>query len=168
MKFTNLLLAALFVLVASTASFAQKQLPESLTMETLKGKKVKLKDFVAEKGKVTVISFWATWCKPCKEELDNIANDYYEDWVDEYDIAFLAVSMDDTRTKTKVPGIVETKEWKYDILCNPDNSAYQSIGFNTVPFTLLIDTDGNIVYKHSGYKPGDEEELAEAIEKASK
>jgi len=168
MKLTKLLFAALFVMLASSLTFAQnKKLPTSLSMETLQGKKVNLKEYIAEKGKVTVISFWASWCKPCKAELDNIAMDYYEIWKDDYDIEFLAISMDNARTKSKVPGIVNTKGWEYDILCNPDNSAYQQIGFNTVPFTLLIDAEGNIVYKHTGYKPGDEEDLEEAIINAS-
>ena len=169
MKFSKFLLASLtLLLVASTTTFAQKSLPESLTMETLSGKKVKLKDYVAEKGKVTVVNFWATWCKPCKEELDNINADYLEAWQDDYDIEFIAVSMDDARTKPKVKGVVDTKGWEYDILCNPDNSAYQALGFNSCPYTLLLDAKGNIVYTHTGYKHGDEEELEAEIEKASK
>lgn len=158
----------LCLLLTSSSIFAQsnKQLPESLTMETLSGKKVKLKDYVAEKGKVTVVNFWATWCKPCKEELDNINADYLGDWQDDYDIEFIAVSMDDARTKPKVKGVVDTKGWEYDILCNPDNSAYQALGFNSCPYTLLLDAKGNIVYKHTGYKHGDEEELEKEIAKA--
>lgn len=169
MKLTNFLFVALVVLFASSSAFAQdKQLPSSLTVETTQGQKVSLKEYIAKKGKVTVVSFWATWCKPCTNELDNIASDYYDDWKEEYDIEFVAVSMDNSRTKSKVAGVVDTKGWEYDILCNPDNTAYQALGFNTIPFTLLIDADGNIVYKHNGYAPGAEEELQEAIEKASK
>jgi thiol-disulfide isomerase/thioredoxin len=166
MKFSKFLLASLvLLLVASTSTFAQKSLPSSLTMETISGQKVKLKDYVAEKGKITVVNFWATWCKPCKEELDNINNDYLEAWQDDYDIVFIAVSMDNSRTKPKVKGVVDTKGWEYDILCNPDNSAYQALGFNSCPHTLLLDEKGNIVYVHTGYKPGDEEELEEQIAK---
>lgn len=168
MKYSTFLLASLILLlVSATSTFAQKNLPTSLTMETLSGKKVKLKDYVAEKGKITVVNFWATWCKPCKEELDNINNDYLEAWQDDYDIEFIAVSMDNSRTKPKVKGVVDTKGWEYDILCNPDNSAYQALGFNSCPYTLLLDKKGNVVYKHNGYKPGDEEELEEQIAKAS-
>lgn len=169
MNFSKLLLASLVLLFTATASFGQKtkQLPESLTMETLNGKKVKLKEYVAKKKKITVVNFWATWCKPCKEELDNINNDYLEDWQDQYDIEFIAVSMDNSRTKPKVKGVVDTKGWEYDILCNPDNTAYQALGFNACPYTILLDAKGNIVYKHSSYTPGDEEELEKAIAKAA-
>jgi thiol-disulfide isomerase/thioredoxin len=168
MKFSKFLLASLvLLLMASTSTFAQKSLPASLTMETISGKKVNLKEYVAEKGKVTVVNFWATWCKPCKEELDNISSDYLDDWKENYDIEFIAVSMDNSRTKPKVKGVVDTKGWEYDILCNPDNSAYQALGFNSCPHTLLLDAKGNIVYVHTGYKPGDEEELEAQIEKAS-
>ena len=170
MNISKFLLVSLVLLITSTTIFAQsaKKLPESLSMETLSGKKVKLKDYVEKKGKITVVNFWATWCKPCKEELDNINNDYLEAWQDDYDIEFIAVSMDNSRTKPKVKGVVDTKGWEYDILCNPDNSAYQSLGFNSCPYTLLLDAKGNIVYKHTGYKPGDEEELEEQIAKAAK
>ncbi len=167
MKSTKYFLSSLLFLLFVSTVFAQKQLPASLTMETMSGKKVNLKKYVEEKGKITVVNFWATWCKPCKEELDNINADYLEAWKDDYDIEFIAVSMDNSRTKPKVRGVVDTKGWEYDILCNPDNSAYQSLGFNACPYTLLLDEKGNIVYKHNGYKPGDEEELEEEIAKVA-
>jgi len=169
MKFSKLLLASLaLLLVVSTSTFAQKSLPASLSMETINGQKIKLKDYVAKKGKITVVNFWATWCKPCQNELDNISSDYFDDWQENYDIEFIAVSMDNSGTKPKVKGLVNTKGWEFDILCNPDNSAYQSLGFNSCPHTIVLDAKGNIVYVHAGYKPGDEEELEEQIAKAAK
>lgn len=168
MKFVQYFFSCSLMLLFVGSLAAQKKLPTSITMETLKGKKVNLKEYVEKKGKITVVNFWATWCKPCKEELDNINADYLETWQDEYDIEFIAVSMDNARTKPKVQGVVDTKGWEYDILCNPDNSAYQALGFNTCPYTLLLDAKGNIVYKHNGYKSGDEEELEEEIAKAAK
>lgn len=167
MNVLNCLLTGFALLLLTSTSYAQsgKQLPSSLSMETLSGQKVKLKDYVAKKGKITVVNFWATWCKPCKEELDNINSDYLDTWKEDYDIEFLAVSMDDSRTKPRVKGTVDTKGWEFDILCNPDNTAYNALGFQTCPYTLLLDQNGNIVYKHTGYKPGDEEELEEEIAK---
>lgn len=168
MKLSNILFATFLIIFWNAAAIAQKSLPSSLTMETLAGQKVNLKDYVAKKGKITVVNFWATWCKPCKEELDAINADFLEDWQDQYDIEFIAVSMDDTRTKPRVKGLVDSKGWEYTIFCNPDNSAYQALGFNSCPYTLLLDAEGNIVYTHTGYKPGDEEELEEKIAEAAK
>lgn len=145
-----------------------RQLPESLTMELLNGHKVNLKEYVSKDAQITVVNFWATWCKPCKEELDNIQADYLENWKTKYSIRFIAVSMDDSRTKPNVSGIVETKGWEYEILCNPDNTAYQALGFNSCPYTLLLDGKGNIVYMHTGYKSGDEEELEKQIQGVQK
>ena len=163
------LLILLFLLAGSSSIIAQKtkkKITSSLNVETLAGQKVALKDYIDKESKITVVNFWATWCKPCKEELDNIQAEYLEDWKEKYDIKFVAVSMDNPRTKPKVKGVVDTKGWEYDILCNPDNSAYQMLGFNSCPYTLLVNEDGNIVYKHTGYKPGDEEELEQAIANA--
>ncbi|MGH1336726.1 MAG: TlpA family protein disulfide reductase [Aureispira sp.] len=168
MKSLNILSATFLILFWSATAMAQKQLPSSLSVETLAGQKINLKDYVAEKGKITVVNFWATWCKPCKEELDAINADFLEEWQEEYDIEFIALSMDDTRTKPRVKGLVDSKGWEYTVFCNPDNSAYQALGFNSCPYTMLLDAKGNVVYTHNGYKPGDEEELEEEIIKAAK
>ncbi len=168
MKLLNILSAAFLILFCSASSLmAQKELPQTLSMETMAGQKINLKEYVAEKGKITVVNFWATWCKPCKEELDMINSDYLADWQEEYDIEFIAVSMDDSRTKPRVKGMVDSKGWGYTVFCNPDNSAYQALGFNACPYTILLDAKGNIIYSHSGYKPGDEEELGEKIAEAA-
>lgn len=169
MKFSKFLMTSLFlVLMVSFAVAQNKQLPDNIMTEALNGKKVNLKDYVREDAKITVVNFWATWCKPCKTELDNIQADYLDDWKEKYDIRFIAVSMDDSRTKPKVKGEVDTHGWEYEVLCNPDNTAYQALGFNTCPYTLLLDQEGNIIFQHSGYKPGDEERLEEEIAKLAK
>jgi len=173
-KTTNHYMKSLFLIttlvLSSFTLLAQagktRQLPESLTMELLNGHKINLKEYVSKDAQITVVNFWATWCKPCKEELDNIQAEYLEDWVSKYGIRFIAVSMDDTRTKPNVQGVVKTKGWEYEILCNPDNTAYQALGFNSCPYTLLLDAKGNIVYMHTGYKSGDEEELEKQIQEA--
>ncbi len=142
---------------------AQQTLPDSLTMETLKGKKVNLKEYVANKNKVTIIIFWVTWSKPNQQELVSINANYLEDWQKKYDVELIAISMDNERTTGRVKELTETKEWKFDILCNPDNSAFQELGFGTLPYTILLDATGKIIYKRKGYIPGDEEELETKI-----
>jgi len=133
----------------------------SVDVKTLEGKTVNIQDYVGQ-GKITVISFWATWCSPCKRELDAIA-EIYPDWQEDYNVDFLAITIDDARSMAKVPGLVETKGWEYTILADSKRELQKALNFQSVPQTFLIDAEGNIVYTHSGYNPGDEIELEDKI-----
>ena len=130
------------------------------------GKTVNIQDYVGN-GKITVMSFWATWCSPCKIELDAI-NEIYADWQEDYDMELLAVTIDDQRTLAKVHALVETKGWEYTILADVKSDLKKALNFQTVPQTFLINQEGEIVYTHSGYNPGDEFELEEKIAKLVK
>lgn len=144
---------------------AQKTLP-SITVKTLEGKSVDLQSY-ADNNKVTVLSFWATWCAPCKKELDAIA-DLYPEWKEEYDVEIVAVSIDTRRQFAKVPGMVATKGWEYEILSDTNQASLQALNFQTIPMTIVLDKSGQIVYTHNSYTPGDEYELEEKIEAASR
>lgn len=133
----------------------------SVNVKTLEGKTVNIQDYVGD-GQITVISFWATWCSPCKRELDAIA-EIYEDWQEEYGMKLLAVTIDDARSMAKVPALVETKGWDYTILADSKRELQKALNFQTVPQTFLVDGEGNIVYTHTGYNPGDEIELEDKI-----
>ena len=109
-----------------------------------------------------IISFWATWCSPCKRELNTI-NDLYIDWQDETGVNLVAVSIDDERTKNSVPMYVNGKGWEYLVLMDTNSDFKRAMGVNNVPHTFLLDKDGNIVYSHNNYAPGDEEELYEEL-----
>lgn len=137
----------------------------SVDIKTLDGKKVNIQDYVGD-GKVTVISFWATWCSPCKRELDAIA-EIYPDWQEEYGVELLAITIDDARGVAKVPAMVAAKGWDYTVLSDSKQDLQRALNFQTVPQTFLIDGAGEIIYTHSGYSPGDEYELEEAIKKAA-
>ncbi len=151
-----------FALLISLSVFGQKEVP-NLSLKTLDGKTVNLQDYKSN-GKITVVSFWATWCSPCKKELDAIA-DIYPDWQEEYDVELLAITIDTRRALAKVPGIVETKGWDYTVLVANEQDAQNLLSFQTIPQTFLIDKNGKIVWDHNGYVPGDEDELEEVIAK---
>jgi len=161
MKIVSKLLTLAF-LVISISVFAQdaQKLP-SVTIKQLDGKSMDLATY-GENEKLTIISFWATWCTPCKKELDAI-NDIYEDWQEEFDVELLAITIDNARQLTKVPGIVMTKGWEFDVLSADQNEIQTALNFQTIPQTFLVDKEGNIVYSHSGYVPGDEFELEDHI-----
>ncbi len=144
---------------------AQKTVP-SVNVKTLDGKTVNLKDYIANSGKTIIIDFWATWCSPCKKELDTVA-DFYDDWKKNYNVELLAITIDNQRALPKVPGIVESKGWEYTIFAGNEEEMRNAFNFQTIPQTLVIDKSGKIVFEHNGYVPGDEEELEKAVVKAA-
>ncbi len=75
----------------------------------------------------------------------------------------VAISTDDARSAAKVPGVVEAKGWKYRILLDSNKELSIAANIQSVPYTFLLDQNGNIVYEHIGYTPGDEDELEERI-----
>ena len=152
-------------LLFTTSLKAQKAVPD-VNVYTLDGKQVQLTDYI-EKGKVTILSFWATWCKPCINEL-NAISDLYADWQEDYDVELLAVTIDTRRAMAKVPGIVSTNGWDYTVLSEPNNSITNALQFRSIPQTFLIDQQGKIIYSHNGYNPGDEFELEDEIKKLIK
>ncbi len=109
-----------------------------------------------------VISFWATWCSPCKKEL-NAINDLYIDWQEETGVTLVAVSIDDERTKNQVAVYVNGSGWEYLVLLDPNGDFKRAMGVNNVPHTFLVNANGEIVYSHNNYAPGDEYKLYDEI-----
>lgn len=162
MKKTLLVLAAVFFTVSA---YAQKTLP-SANVKTLEGQTINVQE-LGKTGKITVISFWATWCSPCKKELDAIM-DYYDEWQEKYGIELVAISVDDARSAAKVPGMVKEKGWKYRILLDPAKELQTAANIQAVPHTYVLDQNGVIIFEHNGYTPGDELELEDLFKELKK
>lgn len=131
------------------------------TIQTLDGEEVQIHDYIG-KGNPVIISFWASWCSPCKKELDAIS-EVYESWQKDYGVELLAITNDNHRGIKKVPAMVEKKGWPFTVLADPDQGLMKALDFQTIPQTFLVNGDGEIVYDHNGYHPGDEDELEEKI-----
>lgn len=134
----------------------EKTVP-SVDLKDVKGEVVNTSK-ISNDGKPIIISFWATWCSPCKKELNTI-HDEYIDWVEETGVKLIAVSIDDERTKNRVVPYVDSKGWEYEVLLDPNSEFRRAMGVNNVPHTFVIDGTGKIVYSHNNYVPGDEYEL---------
>ncbi len=137
----------------------QKQLP-SVQLKDMEGNVVNTAELGLE-GPI-VISFWATWCSPCKRELNTI-HELYPDWQDATGVTLVAVSVDDQKTMNAVSMYVNGKSWEYIILMDPNGDFKRAMGVNNVPHTFLIDKEGNIVYSHNNFALGDEDHLYEEI-----
>lgn len=141
--------------------FVSKKVP-SVVLKDMEGNDVNTAELGFD-GPV-VISFWATWCSPCKRELNTI-QELYTDWQEETGVKLVAVSIDDEKTKSSVPMYVNGRAWEYLVLMDPNWDFKREMGVNNVPHTFLLDKEGNIVYSHNNYAPGDEEKLYEEIKK---
>lgn len=150
----------LFVAFMLSVNSAKGQLP-AVTLKNISGEAVRT-DTLSNNGKPFVIDFFATWCKPCNRELDAIA-EVYEDWQQETGVKIFAVSIDQGQNINKVKPLVDNHGWEYDILLDPNGDFKRALGCQMIPFTLIVDGKGNIVYKHNGYTDGEEMELLEKV-----
>jgi len=115
-------------------------------------------------GKPMIISFWATWCSPCKRELNNIA-ELYDDWVEETGVKLVAISIDDARNAGKVAPYVNGKGWEYEVYIDTNQDFKRALNVNNVPHTFLVNGKGEIVWQHNSYSEGDEYELYKQVKK---
>ena len=146
----------------STLSIAQNRTLPSVNIKTLDGSNINITE-LDNNGSPIVISFWATWCKPCKKELNAIA-EVYEDWQEETGVKLIAISIDDTRSMSRVAPYVNSSEWEYEVYLDSNSDLKRALGVSTVPHTFLINGEGKIIWQHKGYIDGDEDELYEQIE----
>ena len=156
----NYFLIALFLFV----SYAHAQYLPKTSLKDLNGTAIDLLK-ITNSDSVKVLSFWATWCVPCINELDAIS-DVYEDWQDETNVEIIAISTDDSRTKKRVRPLVNGKSWTYKILLDENQDLKRALNISILPHVILI-KNGKIVHRHSGYTPGNEDELYEIIQKYS-
>lgn len=159
----KLLLSLMLVAFGYTAVLAQKeaQTMPSVMLKDMNGKPKNMADY-SKSGKITIISFWATWCSPCKKELNNI-NELYDDWKNKYDLVLVAVNTDNARNTQKVKPYVDGQGWEYEIIMDVNQDFQRALNIVQIPHTFLLDQNGQVVYQHSGYVEGDELALEEKI-----
>lgn len=146
--------------VALMAPAVQAALP-STQLKTLKGKVVDTAT-LNNNGKPMIIAFFAGWCKPCLREL-NAINEYYDDWREETGVKLIAISIDEADKITNVRKTVNSNNWDYEILLDPNSDFKRALGIQNIPHMLIIDGQGHIVENRSGYTDGSENHIIKKL-----
>lgn len=134
-------------------------------VKNLSGQNISSSTF-SNDGKPIVIDFWATWCKPCIEEL-NAINEVYADWQKETGVKVITISLDDARTMNRVAPFINGRGWKYENYIDPNGDFKRAMNVNMPPHTFLLNGKGEIVWQHVGFAEGNEDELFEQIKKVA-
>ncbi len=150
----------LLLLLTTISSFSQKKLPD-LSLNTLEGKTVSLNADFSEKDKIYIFSFWATWCAPCINELDEM-NDLQADWKKVVNFEIIAVATDDSKTQKRVKPLVNGKGWTYKVLLDTNQDFKRSLSIANIPYIVVV-KNNKIVHIQNGYVPGSEADLFEIL-----
>lgn len=138
------------------AGAVNAQIP-SVSLKDINGKTVDTGK-LSNGGKPIILSFFATYCKPCIRELKAI-HELYADWQDETGVKVIIVSNDDAQNASKVKPMVDGFGWEYEVLLDPNGDLKRAMNVLNVPHVFIIDGKGKIVFNHNGYTDGGEDEL---------
>lgn len=161
----KLMLTIVAMMLVGTVAAQNAKLPENITLKTLDGKTVE-SSVIQNDGKPMIVSFWATWCKPCNRELNTI-KEVYEEWQEETGVKLVAISIDDSRSASRVKPHVDGNGWEYEVYLDQNQDMKRAMNVVNVPHTFLINGEGEIVWQHTSFVEGSEEELIELVRKVA-
>ncbi|MEO8116616.1 MAG: TlpA disulfide reductase family protein [Bacteroidota bacterium] len=143
-----------FILLVNILS-AQDVLPD-VQIKNLRGQDIQTAT-LRDSSSLTVISFWATWCKPCRQELEAISDEW--DDFKKTGAKLIAISIDDSRGTGSVQSIANASGWEFNIYLDDNQNLKRALNISAIPYAIVIDKDGKIIRRIQGYNPGEEVEL---------
>jgi thiol-disulfide isomerase/thioredoxin len=154
-----LLLALPFLFIPALHAAA---LPD-FSLQDLNGSRFHMRERIGKDP--VIITFWATWCAPCKQLLTKLEKMRLE----HPDLLVLAISADDSSTLAGVKPYISGKKFGFTVLLDTDSKVLRMFDpEKKIPVTVVADKTGNIVYSRIGYLPGDEKEIQKIAERISR
>ncbi|WP_430817375.1 TlpA disulfide reductase family protein [Carboxylicivirga sp. RSCT41] len=148
----------IFILCLTINTVKAQTIPDFM-LENLDGEWVSYDELKGEE--VTIIDFWASWCKPCMKampQIDEIFKEYGSKG-----LAVIGVNTDGPRSISKVLPLSKTLKISYPIISDIDNELLNELNISVLPTLLMINKDGDIIYRHEGWTAGDEKKLVQQI-----
>jgi peroxiredoxin len=152
--------AAMLLSLSSLAGAAEAP---DFELEDINGDEIAMSDLL-DNNKLVVIDFWEVGCKPCNELLPHL-QDYYDEYGGD-GVEVVIISRDTSLTQAQVEPYFKSKDYSFKVLLDGDREVAQGFGVTACPYTFIVQPDGKIIYSHYGYKPGQEDEIKETIDKA--
>lgn len=165
-RITHRALRIVMMLTCMAASLTASAAIPSAQLRTIEGETVETSTLSTEKGQPVILTFFATWCKPCMRELAALSERHDE--LEEQGVRVVAVSIDEAADEHKVVTLANSKAWPFEVLLDPAGDLHRAMGVQVVPHAFVIAPDGDTVLNHPGYQDGSEAELIKAALKAKK
>ena len=141
----------LLLLLISSLTYCQKNFP-NITFDNIDGTKLNLNELST--NNVLLLSFWATWCNPCIDELDTF-NTMQDTLKEVYNTKHIAISIDDSRSYSRVVPMVNGKNWDFTVAIDKNQKSKRMLNILAIPHTIIV-YKNKIIYEHTGFITGDE------------
>lgn len=164
MKKINIFVLIVFSICILFKGISLSQTFSDFTLPDLDNNDVTLSKLV-EKGPV-MLSFWALWCNPCKEELKKMQIIYEK--YKEYGFEYLAINLDNQKSISKVKSYITSQGYTFKVLLDFQKNVVETYGGkdDEIPYSVLIGKDKTILNTHLGFKTGDEAKIEKEIRAA--
>lgn len=149
----------LFLVFLSISIYANAQTVDNFLLNTPDGQAKHYNDLKG--SKVTVIDFWATWCRPCVNsipKLVKLSEEFAKD-----SVKFIGISLDSPRNLSKIKPFSESIGISYPVLVDLNQEVSRDLNVTVVPTVLIVGPDDKVRYTHEGYAPGEESEIKNEI-----
>jgi peroxiredoxin len=121
----------------------------AFSLASLDGRTISLSDYA---GKKVVVSYWASWCGPCKVELPELREFYKRHHKADSGFEILAISIDENRSDAEKYAAAE--KLPFPVLLDPQSKIADAYSVEGIPTMFVIGKDGKVEYAHTGLQEG--------------